>query len=83
MKIAAVDIKNGMAEFLDVENILYIHANGSRVVKIYTKDRVYKPIMRLKEYQDLLEPIGFIRTQRSILANSGIKQNENDENDEI
>ena len=57
--------------FIKVEDILYCEAEGT-----YTKFHINKgePILiskNLKEYETLLEPLGFIRTHHSYLVNTG------------
>jgi two-component system, LytTR family, response regulator len=66
-KIVLKDIEN--TYFIRVADILYCEAEGT-YTKFYFSDSV--PILvskNLKEYETLLEPLGFLRTHHSFLAN--------------
>lgn len=81
MLIAVVALDDGMAEFVNSDDILFIESKA-RIITIHTQDKAYKPVSRLQEFEILLEPFGFVKTHRSTLTNvdktSGI--NENSEN---
>jgi two-component system, LytTR family, response regulator len=66
-KIVLKDIDN--IWFVKVSDILYCEAEGT-YTKFYFMDE--KPILvskNLKEYAEILEPLGFLRTHHSFLAN--------------
>lgn len=66
-KIVLKDIDNTW--FIKVSDILYCEAEGT-YTRFFLKDS--NPILvskNLKEYEDILEPLGFLRTHHSYLAN--------------
>lgn len=66
-KIVLKDIDNTW--FIKIANILYCEAEGT-YTRFYLQDS--EPILvskNLKEYEDILEPLGFVRTHHSYLAN--------------
>jgi DNA-binding LytR/AlgR family response regulator len=63
---------------LDVSEIVYVRY-GRRHIEFVTKDKSYKCIGNLKEYEHLLSPHGFFRCHNSCLINMNyIKRIEND-----
>ncbi len=67
-KIVLKDIDN--IHFIKVADILYCMAEGT-YTKFYIKDKSMIMVSKnLKEYENMLEPLGFIRTHHSYLVNT-------------
>ena len=66
-KIVLKDIEN--TYFIHVADILYCEAEGTYTKFFFTGGNPILVSKNLKEYETLLEPLGFIRTHHSFLAN--------------
>jgi two-component system, LytTR family, response regulator len=68
-KIVLKDIEN--TYFIRVNDILYCKAEGTYTKFYFISGEPILVSKNLKEYETLLEPLGFIRTHHSFLANPG------------
>ena len=66
-KIVLKDIEN--TYFIHVADILFCEAEGTYTKFFFTGENPILVSKNLKEYETLLEPLGFIRTHHSFLAN--------------
>ena len=66
-KIVLKDIENTW--FVKVSDILYCEAEGTYTKFFLQNEQTILVSKNLKEYEDILEPLGFLRTHHSFLAN--------------
>jgi two-component system, LytTR family, response regulator len=66
-KIVLKDIEN--TYFIRVADILYCEAEGTYTKFYFSNNEPILVSKNLKEYESLLEPLGFLRTHHSYLAN--------------
>ncbi len=66
-KIVLKDIEN--TYFIKVSDILYCEAEGTYTKFYFSNSDPILVSKNLKEYESILEPIGFVRTHHSFLAN--------------
>ena len=66
-KIVLKDIE--ATYFIKVSDILYCEAEGTYTKFYFTNNEPILVSKNLKEYESMLEPLGFIRTHHSYLAN--------------
>lgn len=68
-KIVLKDIEN--TYFIKVADILYCEAEGTYTKFYFSNSDPILVSKNLKEYETILEPLGFLRTHHSFLANPG------------
>ena len=68
-KIVLKDIDN--TYFIKVTDILYCEAEGTYTKFFITGNKSILVSKNLKEYESVLEPLGFVRTHHSFLVNPG------------
>ncbi len=67
-KIVLKDVDN--TYFIKVPDILYLEAEGTYTKFFFTNAEPMLVSKNLKEYGDILEPLGFLRTHHSFLVNT-------------
>jgi two-component system, LytTR family, response regulator len=67
-KIVLKDVDN--TYFIKVADILYLEAEGTYTKFFFTNAEPMLVSKNLKEYGDILEPLGFLRTHHSFLVNT-------------
>jgi two-component system, LytTR family, response regulator len=67
-KIVLKDVDN--TYFIKVTDILYLEAEGTYTKFFFTNTEPMLVSKNLKEYGDILEPLGFLRTHHSFLVNT-------------
>ncbi|OMD20499.1 LytTR family DNA-binding domain-containing protein [Paenibacillus sp. FSL E2-0274] len=73
MDIPVVNVTTGKAEVIDSTKILFVQADG--MTYIHTRDHVYKPANALKDYAEILLPIGFEYLDKSNVVNINLIRN--------
>lgn len=68
MDIPVVHIKSGIAGVIDSSSVIFLQTEGEHTI-LHTRTDEYRPAVALKDYAEILLPVGFESLSKSNLVN--------------